>query len=73
MTDIPSRDEPDPQNIRMRSFQGGADGLPDASVAQTPAKYRDLPQTAGATTTGGVSHSPTMKAGGAQVRTTEER
>jgi len=48
MTDIPGRNEPDPKNLRMRSFQGGADGLPDATPADTPPEYRDRPQTTGA-------------------------
>lgn len=42
---IPSRDEPDPENIRQRSFQGGTDGVPDgfATTDQTYGmlKYED--------------------------------
>lgn len=63
MTDIPGRNEPDPQNLRQRSFQGGADGLPDASTANTPAKYRDGQQTTGATVSE-ASPSPIENAGG---------
>jgi hypothetical protein len=86
MTDIPGRDEPDPQNLRLRSFQGGADGLPDASPDQIPPQYRDAGQTAGASvsTSGtgvtapaggvtGVTHSPAGREGGARVRVTEQR
>lgn len=29
LDNIPSRNEPDPLNIRQNSFQGGADGLPN--------------------------------------------
>lgn len=35
---VPDRNEPDPQNERLRSFQGGADGLPDAWQAGGPAR-----------------------------------
>jgi hypothetical protein len=72
VTDIPSRDEPDPQNLRQRSFQGGADSLPDASPADIPPQYRDQGQTAGATA-GTISHSPTEREGGARVRIIEQR
>lgn len=76
MADIPSRNEPDPQNIRLRSFQGGADSLPDASPEKIPPKYRDMPQTVGSNTDPddtGVTHSPTWREGGSRVRITEDR
>lgn len=45
MTDrIPSRGQPDPENIRMRSFQGGTDGLaapPTAFPTYGQMKYMD--------------------------------
>lgn len=46
MADIPGRNKPDPDNIRIRSFQGGTDGLPDPPPpGQT---YDDLKRLAGA-------------------------
>ncbi len=71
MTDIPGRNEPDPKNLRQRSFQGGADGLPDASPEQIPPEYRDLPQGAGAGISG-ITHAPAVREGGARVRVTEK-
>lgn len=45
-TDIPRRNEPDPKALRMRSFQGGTDSLPDPPPpGQT---YDDLKRLAGA-------------------------
>jgi|GEM_PF-4946381 len=70
MTDIPGRNEPDPKNMRLRSFQGGADGLPDGSPEQIPLEYRGIPQGAGAGISG-LTHGRTVRAGGATVRITE--
>lgn len=71
MTDIPGRNEPDPKNLRQRSFQGGADGIPDAGPELIPEKYRNLGQTVGSNLPG-VTHSPAEREGGASVRITEK-
>lgn len=42
---VPGRNEPDSRNIRQRSFQGGADGIPDAYQAgggPTSVTYGDI-------------------------------
>ncbi|HEY3365368.1 MAG TPA: hypothetical protein VGK74_09985 [Symbiobacteriaceae bacterium] len=36
---IPGRNEPDPDNIRFRSFQGGTDGLPDGVAEADESTY----------------------------------
>lgn len=48
---IPSRDEPDPLNIRQRSFQGGANGLPNPT-GEIPEKYKEGPQGTGSGVSG---------------------
>lgn len=80
MTDIPSRNQPDPENLRQRPWQGGSDGLPDTSAEMIPPKYRDVPRTrsatvsgTGTTETGPVTHSATEREGGARVRITEQQ
>ncbi|MFZ5817890.1 MAG: hypothetical protein ACOY93_21780 [Bacillota bacterium] len=72
MTDIPGRNEPDPQNIRQRSFQGGGDGIPDAGPELIPEKYRQITPNVGSNTPG-VTHSPADREGGARVRVREDR
>lgn len=71
MTDIPGRNDPDPQNIRLRSFQGGGDSIPDAGPEKVPPAYRNITTEVGANTPG-VTHSPNAR-GDAQVRITEDR
>lgn len=72
MTHIPGRNEPDPQNIRQRSFQGGADAIPDAPLENTPPAYRNITPNVGSNQPG-VTHSPNERDGGARVRITEDR
>lgn len=70
---VPGRDEPDPENIRQRSFQGGTDSLPDRPTSDQTygqMKYEDgqgpfantkLPNGAGS----GLSGLPQANAGAA--------